>query len=136
MEALVPEDCLPLRTAEKGEELASNAGTQTPWGFLKIHGADNHLKSTQKEKAGATRQPSDSSPDPVFLRELNRPKSSQLTPHMGTPWMGWLSAVTSVKTQPSSGNSLYFVLFLESNYHLVVCCHREVLFFCISKHKM
>lgn len=96
----------------------------------------NHLKSTQQEKAVATRQPSDSSPDPVFLRELNRPKSSQLTPHMGTPWMGWLSAVTSVKTQPSSGNSLYFVLFLESNYHLVVCCHREVLFFCVSKHKM
>lgn len=44
--------------------------------------------------------------------------STAYSPH-GTQWKGWLSAVTSVKTQPSSGNSLYFVLLLESNYHLV-----------------
>lgn len=138
VESLVPENCPLLRPQRKEKKWFQKQQPQFSRGSLETQGAGNHLETTQKEKSGAPRATPTSNfvpppPDPVFLREFNRPKSSQLIPHTGTQWRGCLSAVTSVKTQPSSGNSLYAVLLLESNYHLVVC-YREVLVFCVSKH--
>lgn len=46
-----------------------------------------------------------------------------------------LAAATSVKVQQNSKQSHYFILLLECNYHLVLCCW-EVLFFCVSKQKV
>lgn len=115
-----------------------SAEAQAPLGISETTRRESALEATQKEKARACRATPTgncaSSPSPGFRGSLTG-QPSQLIPHTGTQWRGWLSAVTSVKTQPSSGNSLYFVLLLESNYHLVVC-YREALFLCASKHKM
>lgn len=137
VESWFPEDYLPLGTAEKRDQ-ALEQKPSLPWGFLELQGIDHPPASTQEKKAGAhATTPTGncgSSPSVGFRGELNRPAFT-LAPHAGMRWGGWLSAVTSVKTQPSSGNSLCFVLLLESNYHLVIC-YREVLFLCVSKHKM
>lgn len=113
--------------------MGPSAEAQAPLGISETTRTESSLEATQKEKARACRATPTSncasSPSPGF-----RGQPSQLIPHAGTRWRGWLSAVTSVKTQPSSGNSLYFVLLLESNYHLVVCYREEL--FCVSKHKM
>lgn len=91
----------PTETAEKRKELASNAEAQTHMGI------SENTRSRQSSRDNPARESPLGPPQPVtvwlppdpgFLREFNRPESSQLIPHMCTRWRGWLSAVTSVKT--------------------------------------
>ena len=50
VESLVPENC-PLLRLQRREKSWLQMQKPKLWGFLKIRGADNHLDTTQQEKA-------------------------------------------------------------------------------------
>lgn len=84
-----------------------------PWGLLKIQGTDSHLELTQKEKAGTPRTSQPVAvwlfPWPVFIRELNRPKSSQLIPHTST--RGWAGSLLSHQLKPSEAVGILCIFY-------------------------
>lgn len=56
-ESLVPEDCLPLRTEEKGEDLASKADAQMLSGISENPRSRQSSRINPEEKTGASKVP-------------------------------------------------------------------------------
>lgn len=136
VEALAPGNIQSLRSAETGVEWLQRQKPIFPCWFLKTPGKEQPILSRVSQR----KLEPPGLPQAVTVWLLSWPRVSKGTFQSktftafslyGMQWRGWLSTVTSVKTQPSSGNSLYFVLLLESNYHLVVC-YWEVVFFCLA----